>query len=401
MNWFKRQYRKVERKFKEEVKQYKELGFTGYIAQNTTTLVAEGADNLGFDETAQNLREKRSSIVKDAQEAQEKMEKKIKEEINQLEDLGFTEYIAQNTSTVIANTLDDMGLDGCAEEVRRQRNKAVEKTKRNPSDLDRKVKEEAKKEVKQDAQTKEPAKEEAKKNEPISNEIAVIKGVDLTNQPWPDNLMMHHSEDRVPSVPIGYEMFNNVEIKQGKGSDGQMKIAVSVDGKPHGPQIEFDGNNLVDVKIFDRGKLISPEKSTVNVATGEGVTDITCSVNDKPFGYKMRIDSSGNCEVQLIDANSLPMIPTKDCTVSSESKKEVKQDAQTKEPAKEEVKKELKIQKGEEVKVTSAEKATQSMLNYRVNKKENEPEIKKEEEVTETFTPQTIINTIIPNSIER
>ena len=112
-------------KAKEEWNQLKDQGAMGYVAQNTTTVVAEAAEMVGKNETAQNLRNNRAEYVTEAQEAEAAMKAKAKEEWSQIKDQGAMGYVAQNATTVVAKAAELIGKNETAQTLRDNRTEYV------------------------------------------------------------------------------------------------------------------------------------------------------------------------------------------------------------------------------------------------------------------------------------
>ena len=117
MGW----WENLKKRAKEEWNQLKDQGTMGYIAQNATTVVAKAVEMIGLEETAQKLRNNRAEYVAEAQTAEAAMKNKTKEELHQLKDQGTMGYIAQNATTVIAEAAEMIGLDETAQKLRNNR----------------------------------------------------------------------------------------------------------------------------------------------------------------------------------------------------------------------------------------------------------------------------------------
>ena len=126
----------VTDKWNDEVAQFREMGgFSEYVAQNLTTLVSKGAKSLGREDWAEAVEEKRGKIV----EKGKGLDDRVKEEYAQYQSMdGFSEYVAQNVVTLASEGAKLLGREDWAKTIEAKRGDVLEKAK----SLDGRVKEE-------------------------------------------------------------------------------------------------------------------------------------------------------------------------------------------------------------------------------------------------------------------
>ena len=113
MGWYDDFYKKIKAKFLEEKEDYKNSSGLGvYISSNLTTLASRVAKDLGYDELAEKIEDKRPYMFKLGND----IDDKAREEYKQYQESdGFSQYIAQNVVTLARDGAKAIGEDELAE----------------------------------------------------------------------------------------------------------------------------------------------------------------------------------------------------------------------------------------------------------------------------------------------
>ena len=314
------QGKKIDKKVKEEVAQFNEMGGIGeYVAYNATTLLAKGAWAYGDDELVQRIESKREEIV-----AQGKaFDKKVQEEYQQLQDLGGVthvgEYAAQNANTLLVQGARAIGLDGVAKKIEDDRNKFLALGTK----IDNKIKEETMqfrqsggvgeylaqnisegyddfKSARVNISIPKVGELEFNVSDPKSPVVSLkddapkavlVQGCPvLSNKP--------ESTDKLKSgnIPLPFA-YKKAELSVQKLSDGATRECSIIDGKKHGTEVIRDGQNqILDIKLYNHGHRVDLINNKLDIrqeVSESGVVHNYCLLNNQKFGTETFADSSG------------------------------------------------------------------------------------------------------------
>jgi len=285
-------------KLKEEWAQFNSMDGVGeYMVQNMVSALSKTAKALGEEQLAQDIEAKREDFLAYSKS----FDNKLKEEWAQFNSMGGVgEYIAQNTTTLIAKTAKKLGYDELAKKVEAKREDFLAQGKA----LDEKAKEYL-----------QPFQPQIKELNDYLAENATDKvkentyaNVEQKNPVQKAKVKLNDSSSSNSDDSLAYT-YQSAEIKRLENFDGSITESVMIDGKKHGAEITYFGDKIIQsVKLYDHGKEVDLKKHKIEVKQ-ENIEGFNCQyllLDGQKFGMETVSDEKHqNLAVTFYDKGNI------------------------------------------------------------------------------------------------